>query len=180
MTAPSLTDSDSVKRRLRGAAVLAGAFLLYVFAFPGYFGNAFLRYVNPLGSVPHLGAPGLTVAPGDITLRVGDGLTVKAVCEEAFPGKVLLETGADSFPMEFDGQAFVFTFPSLSRPFSYRVVVVDNASGDGTPEMVVAKFPDALLIRNSSNLGLARHESRMAQDATVHSTRNNSTPGTIW
>ncbi|MFA6448170.1 MAG: glycosyltransferase family 2 protein [bacterium] len=38
-------------------------------------------------------------------------------------------------------------------PFSYRVTVVDNASDDGTPEMVVGKHPDALLIRNNRNVG---------------------------
>ena len=32
----------------------------------------------------------------------------------------------------------------------------------------------------NSNIDLARHESRMAQDATVYSTRNNSTPGAVW
>jgi GT2 family glycosyltransferase len=38
-------------------------------------------------------------------------------------------------------------------PFSYRVTVVDNASNDGTPEMVVGKYPDVLLIRNNHNTG---------------------------
>ena len=38
-------------------------------------------------------------------------------------------------------------------PFSYRVTVVDNASDDGSPEMVVNKYPDALLIRNNANTG---------------------------
>jgi GT2 family glycosyltransferase len=38
-------------------------------------------------------------------------------------------------------------------PFSYRVTVVDNASDDGSPEMVVNKYPDALLIRNNINTG---------------------------
>ncbi len=40
-------------------------------------------------------------------------------------------------------------------PFSYRVVVVDNASDDGTPDMVVGKYPDALLIRNNYNAGFS-------------------------
>jgi GT2 family glycosyltransferase len=42
-----------------------------------------------------------------------------------------------------------------SYPFSYRVVVVDNASEDGTPEMVICKYPDALLIRNEKNTGFS-------------------------
>lgn len=38
-------------------------------------------------------------------------------------------------------------------PFTCRVVVVDNASGDGTPEMVVGKYPDVLLVHNNENTG---------------------------
>ena len=37
-----------------------------------------------------------------------------------------------------------------------EVVVVDNASRDGTPAMVRASFPDARLIENTQNLGSAR------------------------
>ncbi|HOO55361.1 MAG TPA: glycosyltransferase family 2 protein [bacterium] len=40
-------------------------------------------------------------------------------------------------------------------PFSYHVTVVDNNSCDGTPEMVVAKHPDALLVRNNKNTGFS-------------------------
>jgi GT2 family glycosyltransferase len=38
----------------------------------------------------------------------------------------------------------------------YEIVVVDNASGDGTVEMVRAKYPKAHLIANNENLGPAR------------------------
>lgn len=34
-----------------------------------------------------------------------------------------------------------------------EVIVVDNASHDGSPEMVAAEFPEATLIRNDRNLG---------------------------
>ena len=44
---------------------------------------------------------------------------------------------------------------SGNYPFSYQVVVVDNASGDGTPEMVVGKYPEVLLIRNDRNNGFS-------------------------
>ena len=37
----------------------------------------------------------------------------------------------------------------------FEVVVVDNASEDGTPEMVLAEFPKSTLIRRSSNAGFA-------------------------
>ena len=37
----------------------------------------------------------------------------------------------------------------------FEIIVVDNASEDGTPEMVLAEFPRATLIRRSSNAGFA-------------------------
>ena len=40
-----------------------------------------------------------------------------------------------------------------SEGVSYRVVVVDNASNDGSAEMVRAEFPDVALIANAGNRG---------------------------
>ncbi len=42
-----------------------------------------------------------------------------------------------------------------TRGPSFEVVVVDNASRDGTPEMVAADFPQVTLLRRSSNAGFA-------------------------
>lgn len=39
---------------------------------------------------------------------------------------------------------------------SATITVVDNASGDGTAEMVAAEFPEVRLLRQSRNLGFAR------------------------
>jgi len=36
---------------------------------------------------------------------------------------------------------------------SYQIIVVDNASKDGTPEMIEKDFPEVLLIRGPKNLG---------------------------
>ena len=45
---------------------------------------------------------------------------------------------------------------SLSRQsIAHRVLVVDNASTDGTAEQVAAHFPQARILRQSSNLGFA-------------------------
>ena len=41
-------------------------------------------------------------------------------------------------------------------PGDLEVVVVDNASSDGSAEMVRAEFPSAILIRNKDNAGFAR------------------------
>ena len=38
---------------------------------------------------------------------------------------------------------------------SHEVIIVDNASSDGSPEMVVAEFPGVRLIANADNVGFA-------------------------
>lgn len=40
--------------------------------------------------------------------------------------------------------------------FSFRVIVVDNASADGSADMVRAEFPDVMLIANAENVGYPR------------------------
>lgn len=42
----------------------------------------------------------------------------------------------------------------------YEVIVVDNASSDGSPEMVRSKFPSAVLLINDTNEGFARAVNR--------------------
>lgn len=42
------------------------------------------------------------------------------------------------------------------KAFPFEIIVVDNASTDGTPEMVQTEFPDVELIENDQNLGFAR------------------------
>jgi len=39
---------------------------------------------------------------------------------------------------------------------SYEVLVVDNASGDGSAEMIASEFPQATLFANQENVGFAR------------------------
>lgn len=41
------------------------------------------------------------------------------------------------------------------QEIEFEVIVVDNASQDGTPEMVMAEFPQVTLVRRSSNAGFA-------------------------
>lgn len=41
-------------------------------------------------------------------------------------------------------------------PLTTELIVIDNASTDGSAEMVAAEFPDAKLICNSANLGFTR------------------------
>lgn len=39
---------------------------------------------------------------------------------------------------------------------TFETIVVDNASNDGAPDLVVNKYPQAILIRNLENLGFAK------------------------
>lgn len=43
-----------------------------------------------------------------------------------------------------------------SAALLHEIIVVDNASTDGSPEMVETQFPNVMLIRASENLGFAR------------------------
>jgi GT2 family glycosyltransferase len=53
-------------------------------------------------------------------------------------------------------QNCLLSLPEAAGCTTYSVHVVDNASIDGSPEMVRTLFPDVHLIANSSNIGFAR------------------------
>jgi N-acetylglucosaminyl-diphospho-decaprenol L-rhamnosyltransferase len=53
-----------------------------------------------------------------------------------------------------------------TRDRDYEVVVVDNASGDGTVEMVRSTFPAARLLASPENLGFAAGVNRAAAEAS--------------
>lgn len=48
----------------------------------------------------------------------------------------------------------------------YEVIVVDNASTDGAPDMVASEFPWVRLIRNASNVGFSRANNQGAAAST--------------
>jgi len=48
------------------------------------------------------------------------------------------------------------TLYSEPAPFAMEVIVVDNASGDGSPDMVAAEFPQVRLLRQDTNLMFGR------------------------
>ena len=48
------------------------------------------------------------------------------------------------------------TIPDGARDLTYEVIVVDNASTDGSADLVTAEFPDVKLIRNRENVGFTR------------------------
>jgi GT2 family glycosyltransferase len=53
----------------------------------------------------------------------------------------------------------------LTDAFSYEIFVVDNASGDGTVEMLESEFPVVKLIASKVNLGFAKANNRAIKQA---------------
>lgn len=52
-------------------------------------------------------------------------------------------------------------------PLDMRVSVFDNASADGSPEMVSEQFPEVALIRSEANLGFGRAMNELARVSTA-------------
>lgn len=52
--------------------------------------------------------------------------------------------------------AFLQSLPAAADGLAVDIVVVDNASCDGSADLVATKFPGVRLIRNRENLGFAR------------------------
>jgi GT2 family glycosyltransferase len=56
---------------------------------------------------------------------------------------------------EFLMQCLASLYTDEGRPVK-EIIIVDNASSDGSPEAVAARFPGVRLIRNAENFGFAR------------------------
>src|SRR5688572_25057182 len=42
------------------------------------------------------------------------------------------------------------------RAVTYEIIVVDNGSSDGTPQMLAAEYPEVRLVANAGNVGYCR------------------------
>jgi len=56
------------------------------------------------------------------------------------------------------------SFRAVTHP-SFRIILWDNGSGDGTPEIIRQEFPEVLLHRHPSNLGVASGRNEAAKIA---------------
>ena len=62
--------------------------------------------------------------------------------------------------------AIASVFDSITEPgFGVEVIVVDNASGDGSADAIAARFPEVRLIRSADNLGFGRGNNLGAKGA---------------
>ncbi len=71
--------------------------------------------------------------------------------------------------LTYNGRSLIETCLRSVRASSYprfRVVVVDNASTDGTADLVRSTFPEVALMRNETNLGFAAAYNRAIRDLT--------------
>src|ERR1700722_485029 len=55
---------------------------------------------------------------------------------------------------------------TIDGNLSAEIIVVDNASADGTPEMIRAQFPNVKLIETGANLGFAKGNNVGIKEAT--------------
>jgi GT2 family glycosyltransferase len=58
-------------------------------------------------------------------------------------------------------EACLRSLPAACDGFDWHVTVVDNASTDGTAEMVAKRFPEATLIRNDRRLGFSANHNQV-------------------
>jgi len=144
-------------KRLRGwgalALVLAVAWLVYWLLFPQYAGNAFARYVTPLGDIPPASSVTVkTVPSGEISICEGDDLKVRAEIvrtrgkhapeggNQASPLVVWIEAARFVSPVRSIGESaemlpdarsdgtHTHTFRAVRRAFSFRVFAEDTYS----------------------------------------------------
>jgi hypothetical protein len=57
-------------------------------------------------------------------------------------------------------RACLRALPAATEGITAEMIVVDNASNDGSADMVAQEFPEAVLLRNDANLGFARANNR--------------------
>ena len=70
-------------------------------------------------------------------------------CRKGLVSVVVVNYNGARFLERCISSALAQDYPEL------EVIVVDNASGDGSPDIVEQKFPGVLLVRNTENLGFA-------------------------
>lgn len=118
------------RRVLARTGVFAGcallAFLIYGGGFSPYFSNAARRFLQPSMEIGRVGAPQITVTPGDVAVSAGEAVRVRSVihgkCDS--PADLLWRSEGDdwqSCPMSAAEAGFTHEFADVRAPFVYRV-----------------------------------------------------------
>ncbi len=64
------------------------------------------------------------------------------------------------------------SIPAAAGGLNYRIIVVDNASADGSPVRIAREFPEVRLIRNPENVGYARGNNQGIREPESHASRH--------
>ena len=111
------------------AVVCVAALALYVVLAPGYFKNAFTRYVRFTAHVAPLTGTRLSVRPGNVRVTCGDPLEITAEVTGRTPAQAKVRINdAAPIAMEFDGRLFRYRIPSVTEPFTYSVAAGDAST----------------------------------------------------
>lgn len=84
-------------------------------------------------------------------------------------GQVQIETDLSIIIVNWNTRNYLTTclenLPHASAPYISEVLVVDNASSDGSQDAIRERFPDVNLIANSENVGFASANNQAARQA---------------
>jgi len=133
----SLRKSLDLRRIKKSVAVLGVAvlvLLVYWLSFGKYFHNAFARFSNLADGPLPITRINLAVAPGRVTLFIGDDLDISArtSLESPLPEAAYVvrrsQKKKTKSKMEFNGESFQYAFHNVQRGFRYRVMAEDFRS----------------------------------------------------
>ena len=92
-------------------------------------------------------------------------MTIPAVRKRAEPRKVALSILIVSYNTREMTLAAIRSVYEQAADTGFEVIVVDNASGDGSADAIAAEFPQVQLIRSKENLGFGRANNVAAAEA---------------
>ncbi|MCF6314156.1 MAG: hypothetical protein L3J39_17035 [Verrucomicrobiales bacterium] len=126
-------DNKKTQRFFYAAATVAAFLLILLLIWPRQTGVLFARAIAPFLDIGNAYSNTLTVDPGDISIPIGESVTVQMSIKNKHIRRVTLrrsseETGKESvesmqlLESQADGtQTFTITFPAVAESFRYRI-----------------------------------------------------------